>query len=77
MLLLVKINNCQVGPDFVKKYFCDFGAFLVKLYFNSNSGMLIDGVDFSNHKTYLNFGSANVALFQFIEGMYNRRYIHG
>jgi len=30
-----------------------------------------------HHVTYLNFESANAALFQFIEGWYNRRRIHG
>jgi transposase InsO family protein len=30
-----------------------------------------------HHVTYLNFKSANAALFQFIEGWYNRRRIHG
>jgi putative transposase len=29
------------------------------------------------HVTYLTFESANAALFQFIEGRYNRRRIHG
>src|SRR3954468_4291477 len=29
------------------------------------------------HVIYLNFESANIALFQFIEGWYNRRRIHG
>lgn len=30
-----------------------------------------------NHVQYLNFNSANMALFQFIEGWYNRERIHG